>query len=357
MALPVVMSAMLGAIAFMVVDSALDDPPALFGGGTTKVEAAQKRQRKQERRRQERRRNSSPAKLIPKLADPDSGRLRPSETSNCRNARKHNGISAPCSRADDGAHESTSPQASISAAQALEILGLKAGATEQEIRAAYTRLMKRVHPDFGESNFFAAQLNEVTQLSCGRGADRATLLEVVEGSTNIDGNTTAILGLCSFSCTATSRHGSGRAALSTRVAVRSAICGPSTTSWPSTRSSSKRAASWPSRLLATAEEDRLNISPWPGEIYGCLEFGSSTCAKRSLFMISVRSSPTSSPMLMFRNCASNASCPIMSCVSGNSFVRSWPLYFILRAKSVRLARSSCGVVAWGCSTGPDCEFC
>ena len=76
------------------------------------------RQRKQERRREERRRDSSPAKL--------------------------------------------------SAAQALEILGLKAGATEQEIRAAYTRLMKRVHPDFGESNFFATQLNEVTQLSCGR---------------------------------------------------------------------------------------------------------------------------------------------------------------------------------------------
>src|SRR5262249_41896640 len=43
------------------------------------------------------------------------------------------------------------------------------------------------HPDFGESNFFATQLNEVTQLSCGRGADRATLLEVVEGSLNIDG--------------------------------------------------------------------------------------------------------------------------------------------------------------------------
>src|SRR5262249_62231224 len=101
MALPVVMSAMLGAIAFMAADS-VDAPPALFGGGrTTKVEAAQPRQRKQERRRQERRRNTSPAK---------------------------------------------------------------------------------------------------------------------------SGNTTAILGLCSFSCTATSRHGSGRAALRTRVAVRSAIC-------------------------------------------------------------------------------------------------------------------------------------
>jgi DnaJ-domain-containing protein 1 len=95
------MSAMLGAIAFLVVDSPLDAPPVLFGGGTTKAEAAQKRQRKQERRRQERRRNSSPAKL--------------------------------------------------SAAQALEILGLKAGATEQEIRAAYIHLMKRVHPDLSQT--------------------------------------------------------------------------------------------------------------------------------------------------------------------------------------------------------------
>ena len=77
--------------------------------------------------------------------------------------------------------------AKLSAAQALEILGLKAGATEQEIRAAYIHLMKRVHPDFGESNFFATQPNEVTQLSSGRGVDRATLLKVEEGSINIDG--------------------------------------------------------------------------------------------------------------------------------------------------------------------------
>src|SRR5262249_24445901 len=39
-----------------------------------------------------------------------------------------------------------------------------------------------------------------------------------------------------------------------------------------------------------------------------------------------------------------------------------PLYFILRAKFAKpissvLARSSCGVVAWGCSDGFDCEFC
>ena len=48
----------------------------------------------------------------------------------------------------------------MSAARALEILGLKAGVTEQEIRAAYNRLMKRLHPDVGGSDFFAKQLND-----------------------------------------------------------------------------------------------------------------------------------------------------------------------------------------------------
>jgi DnaJ-class molecular chaperone len=43
--------------------------------------------------------------------------------------------------------------------QALEILELKAGATEQEIHAAYNRLMQKVHPDTGGSRFFSKQLN------------------------------------------------------------------------------------------------------------------------------------------------------------------------------------------------------
>ena len=37
----------------------------------------------------------------------------------------------------------------MSDAQALEILGLEAGPTENEIRAAYNRLMQKVHPDGG----------------------------------------------------------------------------------------------------------------------------------------------------------------------------------------------------------------
>jgi DnaJ-class molecular chaperone len=56
-----------------------------------------------------------------------------------------------------------SAQGKLSEPQALEILGLKAGATKQEIRAAYTRLMKLVHPDIGGSNFFAKQLNEARE--------------------------------------------------------------------------------------------------------------------------------------------------------------------------------------------------
>ncbi len=43
--------------------------------------------------------------------------------------------------------------------QALEILELKAGASAADIRAAYNRLMQKVHPDTGGSTFFAKQLN------------------------------------------------------------------------------------------------------------------------------------------------------------------------------------------------------
>jgi nucleotide-binding universal stress UspA family protein len=49
-------------------------------------------------------------------------------------------------------------------AQALEILGLKAEATDQEIRAAYIRLMQRVHPDKGGTNFFAKQLIDAREV-------------------------------------------------------------------------------------------------------------------------------------------------------------------------------------------------
>jgi type IV secretion system protein VirD4 len=53
--------------------------------------------------------------------------------------------------------------------EALEILGLKAGATDQEIRAAYKRLITRVHPDTGGSEFFSKQLNAARDVLLGLG--------------------------------------------------------------------------------------------------------------------------------------------------------------------------------------------
>jgi hypothetical protein len=47
----------------------------------------------------------------------------------------------------------------MSAAEARSILGVAEGANPQEIRAAYTRLMQRAHPDKGGTAGLAAQLN------------------------------------------------------------------------------------------------------------------------------------------------------------------------------------------------------
>lgn len=48
--------------------------------------------------------------------------------------------------------------------EALEILGLEEGADEKAIKAAYTRLMKRFHPDQGGSTYFAARLNAAREV-------------------------------------------------------------------------------------------------------------------------------------------------------------------------------------------------
>ena len=62
--------------------------------------------------------------------------------------------------AEDGREAWTDPTAGrMTPEQALEILELKPGATALEIRAAYNRLMQKVHPDTGGSTFFAKQLN------------------------------------------------------------------------------------------------------------------------------------------------------------------------------------------------------
>ena len=51
------------------------------------------------------------------------------------------------------------PSQDISLSEAYEILDLRPGATREEVQAAYTRLMKLVHPDRGGGAGLAARLN------------------------------------------------------------------------------------------------------------------------------------------------------------------------------------------------------
>ncbi len=59
-----------------------------------------------------------------------------------------------------GPRRSAEPAGRMTRAEAYQVLGLKPGASEEEIRAAYHRLMRAAHPDAGGSDWLAARINQ-----------------------------------------------------------------------------------------------------------------------------------------------------------------------------------------------------
>ena len=63
-----------------------------------------------------------------------------------------------------GAGSPPPPAGPMTGKEALAILGLKAGATADEIRAAHRRLLKDYHPDKGGTDYLAAKINQAKDI-------------------------------------------------------------------------------------------------------------------------------------------------------------------------------------------------
>ena len=55
----------------------------------------------------------------------------------------------------------------MSREQALEVLGLKAGHTKDDVIQAHRRMMQKLHPDRGGSDYLAAQINQAKETLLG----------------------------------------------------------------------------------------------------------------------------------------------------------------------------------------------
>ena len=71
-------------------------------------------------------------------------------------------LGGPRNPGDSGGARDFPPgrRGTMSRAEALKVLGLEDGATEEQIRAAHRRLILQIHPDKGGTSYLAAKINE-----------------------------------------------------------------------------------------------------------------------------------------------------------------------------------------------------
>ncbi len=60
-------------------------------------------------------------------------------------------------------------QSGMTTEEAYQVLGLRPGASEAEIRAAHHRLMRAAHPDSGGSDWLATRVNQARDVLLGHG--------------------------------------------------------------------------------------------------------------------------------------------------------------------------------------------
>jgi len=71
-------------------------------------------------------------------------------------------LGSPRNSGNSGGSRDVPPgrRGTMSRAEALNVLGLQEGASEDDIRAAHRRLIVQIHPDKGGTSYLAAKINE-----------------------------------------------------------------------------------------------------------------------------------------------------------------------------------------------------
>ena len=103
--------------------------------------------------------------LLESLAEQDSIRLLQSYLTRRFGSARDDGAR---DGGTDGPARPGDADAPMTEPQAREILGLEGDAGEQDVVDAHRRLMLKLHPDRGGTNFLAAQLNEAKRVLLGR---------------------------------------------------------------------------------------------------------------------------------------------------------------------------------------------